>query len=181
MHHAFTGSVEDAGLDFGKVRVSRGSLTPAVEPSVGRQGGRVIFAWSDNSVEGDARADDVALLLFYNKKNGEAVFSLSGATRSDGRAALPLPLGWEDDELAVFISFRSSDGNSLCLHDGVLLPLWKDGRSSAVSGDYGAEGASHTALALWIGASADFQMFLKWKQNGPYIDLSGCRGRAVTA
>ncbi len=74
MCHAFTGGGVDAVLDFGKVRVSRGSLTPAAGASVGRQGGRVVFAWSDNSGEGDAAADDVALLLVYNKKRGDAVY-----------------------------------------------------------------------------------------------------------
>lgn len=138
MCHAFTGSGEDAGLDFGKVRVSRGSLTPAAGASVSRQGGRVVFTWSDNSGEGDAAADDVALLLVYNKKRGDAIYSLSGTARSDCEASLPLPRGWEADELVVFLSFRSSDGrrvsNSICLNEGILVTFSEDSPVSVVSG-----------------------------------------------
>lgn len=158
MCHAFTGSGEDAGLDFGKVRVSCGSLTPAAGASVSRLGGRVVFAWSDNTGVGDAAADDVALLLVYNKKRGDAVYSLSGTVRSDREASLPLPRGWEADELVVFLSFRNSDGrrvsNSICLNEGVLVTFSEDSPVSVVSGGAMQNGQWRLASALQSPVSA---------------------------
>lgn len=124
MHHAFAGSGQEAVLDFEKVRVSRGSLTPAAGASVGRMGGNMLVSWGDNTAEGDAAADDVAMLLVYNRTRGEAIWQLSAGSRSDGRCGLRLPLGWESDELAVYQAFRSVDGqrvsNSVCLLNGRL-------------------------------------------------------------
>ena len=133
MCHAFTGSGEGAGLDFGKVRVSRGSLTPAAGASV-------------------------ALLLVYNKKRGDAVYSLSGTARSDCEASLPLPRGWEADELVVFLSFRSSDGrrvsNSICLNEGILVTFSEDSPASFISGGAMRNGQWLLASAFQSPASA---------------------------
>lgn len=127
MHHAFAGNGQEAVLDFEKVRVSQGSLTPAAGASVGRMGGNMLVSWSNNTAEGDAAADDVAMLLVYNRTRGEAIWQLSAGSRSDGRCGLHLPLGWESDELAVYLSFRSADGqrisNSVCLLNGRLLQM----------------------------------------------------------
>ena len=66
----------------------------------------------------------VAMLLVYNRTRGEAIWQLSAGSRSDGRCSLRLPLGWESDELAVYLAFCSVDGqrisNSVCLLNGRL-------------------------------------------------------------
>ena len=124
MHHAFAGNGQEAVLDFERVRISQGSLTPASDASVGRMGGNMLVSWSNNTAEGDAAADDVAMLLVYNRTRGEAIWQLSAGIRSDGRCSLRLPLGWESDELAVYLAFCSVDGqrisNSVCLLNGRL-------------------------------------------------------------
>ncbi|WP_297273360.1 DUF6266 family protein [uncultured Bacteroides sp.] len=124
MHHAFAGNGQEAVLDFERVRISQGSLTPASGASVGRMGGNMLVSWSNNTAEGDAAADDVAMLLVYNRTRGEAIWQLSAGSRSDGRCSLRLPLGWESDELAVYLAFCSVDGqrisNSVCLLNGRL-------------------------------------------------------------
>ena len=124
MHHAFAGNGQEAVLDFERVRISQGSLTPASDASVGRMGGNMLVSWSNNIAEGDAAADDVAMLLVYNRTRGEAIWQLSAGSRSDGRCSLRLPLGWESDELAVYLAFCSVDGqrisNSVCLLNGRL-------------------------------------------------------------
>lgn len=133
MHHAFAGNGQEAVLDFEKVRISQGSLTPASGASVGRMGGNMLVSWSNNTAEGDAAADDVAMLLVYNRTRGEAIWQLSAGSRSDGRCSLRLPLGWESDELAVYLAFRSADGqrisNSVCLLSGRLRQMPEKGGS----------------------------------------------------
>ena len=142
MHHAFAGNGQEAVLDFEKVRISQGCLTPASGASVGRMGGNMLVSWSNNTAEGDAAADDVAMLLVYNRTRGEAIWQLSAGSRSDGRCSLRLPLGWESDELAVYLAFCSVDGqrisNSVCLLNGRLRQVAEaDDRERTVGYDEG--------------------------------------------
>lgn len=145
MHHAFAGNGQEAVLDFEKVRISQGSLTPASGASVGRMGGNMLVSWSNNTTEGDAAADDVAMLLVYNRTRGEAIWQLSAGSRSDGRCSLRLPLGWESDELAVYLAFCSVDGqrisNSVCLLNGRLRQMPEMGGSERLVSLNGGIGA----------------------------------------
>lgn len=145
MHHAFAGNGQEAVLDFEKVRISQGSLTPASGASVGRMGGNMLVSWSNNTAEGDAAAGDVAMLLVYNRTRGEAIWQLSAGSRSDGQCSLRLPLGWESDELAVYLAFRSVDGqrisNSVCLLNGRLRQMPEMGGSERLVSLNGGIGA----------------------------------------
>ena len=123
MRYAFAGEGASARLDFRKVRVSMGSLTPASGASVRVSRGGATFTWADNTGEGDADGTDTAMLLVYNKLRGQSCFLLSAASRSQRSGFLRLPQGWESEELAVYLAFRSADGervsNSVCLYDGI--------------------------------------------------------------
>lgn len=154
MHHAFAGNGQEAVLDFEKVRVSQGSLTPAAGASVGRMGGNMLVSWSNNTAEGDATADDVAMLLVYNRTCGEAIWQLSACSRSDGRCGLRLPLGWESDELAVYLAFRSADGqrisNSVCLLNGSLRQVPETGGSERLVSLNGGIGALYAGTVPFL-------------------------------
>lgn len=136
MRHAFTGSGTNAVLDYDRARVCQGSLTPAVGASVCLQGGNVKILWTDNGCDGDAADDDEAMVLVYNKTREEAVCNMSSASRAACSCLLRLPMGWEADELAVYLGFRSSDGkrlsNSVCLCNGVLTQQAADEASQSV-------------------------------------------------
>ncbi len=124
LRYAAEGCGEEATLNYDKVLVSRGSLMTAGGASVSADGSSLTFTWTDNSGVGNAMADDVALVLAYDKERQEAVYDLSAATRADGTAGLTLPSHWADDALAVYLGFCSADGkevaNSVCLqNDGV--------------------------------------------------------------
>ena len=99
------------------------------------------YAFAGNGQEA-VLADDVAMLLVYNRTRGEAIWQLSAGSRSDGRCSLRLPLGWESDELAVYLAFRSADGqrisNSVCLLNGRLRQVAEaDDRERTVGYDEG--------------------------------------------
>ena len=91
------------------------------DASVEAAAGKLTFTWTDNSGNGNAAADDVAMVLAFNKVKAEAVYDLEAGTRADGTAELTLPGSWGDEALAVYLSFRSAQGqsvsNSLCLQD----------------------------------------------------------------
>lgn len=122
MRYAFTGSGASARMDYAKVRISQGSLTPAEVGTVRFSPGIAKFSWRDNSGEGDALPDDVSMAVVFNATRGESVSLQSGAARSVCAAVLYIPQGWEYDELAVYLGFFSVDGvrvsNSVCLFSG---------------------------------------------------------------
>lgn len=106
-------------VDFDKVLVSRGSLTAIHKAKVESTESKVIYSWVDNSGEGNALATDTALLVVFNKSRWEAIYEITSVLRSEGQAKLQLPFNWSNDPLAVYLGFRSQDGevvaNSICL------------------------------------------------------------------
>lgn len=121
MRHAVKEGPDGAVLDYKRVRVSQGSLTAAEGAAATVADGKVLLTWTDNSGVGDAKGTDVVLALAFNKARGAAVYALHAGVRAGGRAELPLPAGWGDEPLAVYLGFRSADGeevsNSLCVCD----------------------------------------------------------------
>lgn len=121
LRHAITGSGTDLAVDYERALVARGTLMPAFNVAVTKEAGKLSFSWDDNSGMGDALATDLSMPLAYNKVRGEAVYLLSGATRGEGKAELPLPDNWKDEALAVYLAFVSENGsrvtNSICLQN----------------------------------------------------------------
>lgn len=119
LRHGITGDGLNLTVNYPRVLVARGSLMPAFNAAATSTGGKVSFTWTDNSETGDALSTDIAMPLVYNKAKGEAIYSMDAATRADGKAELELPSSWADDALAVYLAFRSDNGermaNSICL------------------------------------------------------------------
>jgi uncharacterized membrane protein YgcG len=119
LSHAMTGSGVDWELDFMKVMVSRGPLKPVKIANAVIDGDVVNFTWTNNAGIGDAQAADVAMVLAYNKDEGEAEFDTHAAVRGDGCCSLTLPAGWGNANMAVYLGFRNEEtGNcadSMCL------------------------------------------------------------------
>lgn len=121
LHNAVTDSGTELKVDYARVLVARGTLTPVFNAVVTKEAGKLSFSWDDNSGMGDTLATDLAMPLAYNKVRGEAVYLFSGATRGDGKTELALPENWGDDALAVYFAFSSGNGvratNSICLRN----------------------------------------------------------------
>lgn len=116
---AITGDGTDLSINFKRVLVSTGTLMPIFRGSATEADNQMIFQWEDNSETGNAEKSDIAMILVYNKDKGTAVYDTAAAVRSDCRAALALPAGWNNDTLIGYLGFCSADGNcvanSLCL------------------------------------------------------------------
>lgn len=121
MRYAMTGEYPDIGVDYRRVMVARGSLTPVFDVTATKADGKISMTWTDNSGMGDAFATDLAMPLAYNKKLAVAVYDFAAATRDAAALELTLPADWGDDPLAVYLAFRSKDNrsvtNSICLLD----------------------------------------------------------------
>lgn len=110
INNAITGESPDFTIDPAKVLVSRGPLTPALNPSAIIQPGEVTVSWEDNSNSGSATSADKALVVVYNVSKMEAVYTTSGATRSEQSQAITIPNDWDNDMLSVHLGFISEDG-----------------------------------------------------------------------
>lgn len=141
LRYAMVGSGANWELDFKKVMVSRGSLKPVKVANATINGDTVNFTWTNNTGIGDAQATDAAMVLVYNKDDGEAEFDTHAAVRSDGTCSLILPPGWGSANLAVYLGFRNEDtrncADSICLID-------KGANGSSESSGSGTGGGSNT-------------------------------------
>lgn len=108
-------------VDYDRALVSRGCLAGAEEAAVQRAGHRLTFAWTDNSRQTNASEDDVAMLFAYNPARAEAVYDTEAARRADGTATLAVPASWEEEPLAVYLSFRQAQGEEVS--NSVRIPI----------------------------------------------------------
>ncbi len=111
--NAITGESPDFMIDPTKVLVSRGPLTPALNATASIQPGEVSVSWDDNTSLGSAAATDKALIVAYNVTKKEAVYTTSGANRSEGNQVLPIPNDWSGDTISVHLGFISEDGTKV--------------------------------------------------------------------
>ena len=145
LKNAVTGCGDETVVNFSKALVSQGGLTGVADAAVEVAGGKASFTWTDNSGSGSAKSEDVAMLLAYNKDRQEAVYDLQAATRADGSAELTLPAAWEDEALAIYLSFQSVDSRtvtkSICLQDdGVTQEPGGGGTGGSGEGEEGTFG-----------------------------------------
>ncbi|HAF29693.1 MAG TPA: hypothetical protein DCG75_11665 [Bacteroidales bacterium] len=107
-HNAMTGDYPNISIDFTKVFVSRGNLTGAYGASVSSPtAGNIELRWGDNSADGTARADDVAMVVAYHSDLAEAYYTLNAANRSAGQASIQLPLSFSGGNVRVYLSFMA--------------------------------------------------------------------------
>ncbi len=119
LKNAVKGCNVNTTIDYEKALVARGNLTTALDAMVTVTGNKASYVWTDNSETGNAQTTDTAMLLAYNKNKKEAVYNVNSAIRSETKAELTLPTNWNDDALAIYLSFYSTDrknvANSVCL------------------------------------------------------------------
>ncbi|MBO4588938.1 MAG: hypothetical protein J5711_08615 [Bacteroidales bacterium] len=121
--NALSGNLIDGfTIDFSKVLVSRGNLTPAhsIAASVTPATQTATISWSDNSGVGDAKADDRLLYCIYNATKHTNVFSDNAATRAAETASATYPADWAGDTIYIYAAWTSSTAES----DSKLLGLF---------------------------------------------------------
>ena len=104
-----TGEAHEYFIDFSKIILSRGNLTAPQVEDVKFTGGNCSILMSDNSGEGDARPDDISMVLFFNFSKQEFAYYLQGYTRSTALCPYELPERWAGDRIDIFIAMYSAD------------------------------------------------------------------------
>lgn len=113
IQNAILGAYPNYSLDFSLALVSRGNLKTVEGGGVVAGGGKIAFAWTDNSGNSDAQATDLAMPLVFNKDKGEAVFNTAAATRDAEMAELNLPADWIGDKVETYLGFIAADGKNV--------------------------------------------------------------------
>ena len=107
-HEAVTGDYPDIVMDYSKVSVSQGSLTPAYNTGLSSTvAAEVNLTWADNSGQGAAAADDVAMVVVYNPELKDAVFMLNAGARSDLSANVSLPDSYSGTSVHCYLCFAA--------------------------------------------------------------------------
>lgn len=104
----FTGTYPNIAVDYTKLVLSLGRLTPTTSLSLIDDGGDIEFVWAKNGGEGNARDDDFGLLLLVNTETGEAKQDFYLISRDDGTTITP-PSSWSGQSVIGFVSFTKCD------------------------------------------------------------------------
>jgi hypothetical protein len=110
--NAVMGAYPNYSIDPGKVMISRGALTPALNATAA-ENGNLVFSWVDNSGVNAAKATDKTLIAIINLAKGEAVTDNAGAERATGSQAVVIPADWSGDDVHVYLGFISEDGKEV--------------------------------------------------------------------
>jgi len=114
LNNAVVGVYPNFVIDYASSLISRGGLTGALNPTVDSAAqGQVNFSWVDNSIDGNARPTDKAMVLVFNEDKNEAVYVTDGAARSLESQTLTVPDQYSGDTVHTFIAFISEDGKEI--------------------------------------------------------------------
>lgn len=113
LNNAIVGDAPNVDIDYSKVQVSSGTLTPAVGGVATYANEELTITWSNNAGSGSAKDTDKALVVIYNSVKGEAIFDTAGAARSEATQAFSLPVEWVGDSVQVYLGFITEDGKDV--------------------------------------------------------------------
>ena len=103
--NAVSGSYPDFAIDFSKIVVASGSLLGFLSPLWSSPAGhKIMFAWSDNSDQGNASAEDILFVCLINTTNGNTLQISTDKTRVDEEYTSP-EFGETNDKCQCYAFF----------------------------------------------------------------------------
>lgn len=110
LREAVCGEYPHYFIDYRAVKLSRGSLLPALNPTVKMiRPGLVHMEWEDNVCLGNASDNDKAVIMVYNADKQQWGFNHETAKRSDGAIFLEASAAFTGDRLHCYIFFVQAD------------------------------------------------------------------------
>ena len=110
VRNAILGDYPDYAPDYTKLVWSHGLLTPPVVETVYANYNGIDFLWQDNSGSGNAKADDISMVVVCNEEKQELKYFMNGYTRSETTTHCEFPNEWVEDHIHVYVTMRSADG-----------------------------------------------------------------------
>jgi hypothetical protein len=109
MSRTVTGVYPDLSLNYEQVLISKGRLPGAEKAKAVLKPKQIIqFSFADNSTDGIASPDDTVILVAYAPELQQAIFTLYGGFRKDGKAVLNLT-AFKGYNVETWIGFLSKD------------------------------------------------------------------------
>lgn len=103
------GDAPDYTIDYSKIVLSRGILTPPSVQIMYVTMTDIDILWGDQNGHGNAKDDDVSVFLCYNMERQEVFFDFNGFIRSAGTSHVFLPEDWDGDHIHAWFAMRSAD------------------------------------------------------------------------
>jgi len=126
LNNATQGEYPDVRMDYEKVVLSRGSLSPALNASVLKEAEGLRFSWDPGFIHYQNRYDSAMLLLYFPEQE-QAICLLNEAQRQTGTAFVPLAAQQLNRKVHLYIAF-AGQGNQ-AVSDSVYVGafnLWND-------------------------------------------------------
>lgn len=109
MNLAITGTFPETVIFYPQVLISKGPLPRAENAEVAvNTEGNMLFAWTDNTGMGTAKANDKVILVAYFAELKQAITSIGNATRNAGQVLLETSI-MKGYAAETWIGFLSSD------------------------------------------------------------------------
>lgn len=115
LNQAVCGVYPNQYLSYPLVMVSKGRLPGAVNAAAAEVGDGIIkFTFENNSGNGSALPTDTVLLVAYAEALNQAVFTLDGGLRKDGKAVLEVPFfkGYAAETWIGFLNKTATDASN---------------------------------------------------------------------
>ena len=114
--HALRGEYPNLYIDYASVLISYGPL-PGVEHAAVRLPGANVMeiTWDPENTSCDTYFGDVLFYLIYNRVTNEALQGIGTGTRSEGITVIEVPDTFANEELEVYLAFKSLKDNSVSM------------------------------------------------------------------
>ena len=111
LRNAITGSAPNFSVDYANTLLSKGNLSKPQEPAaVYITAGHVDFSWRENTGEGDAKEEDLMMMLVYNPSKKESVSVLKGIVRGEEEFSVSVPSSFVGDVVHSYIAIINQEG-----------------------------------------------------------------------
>jgi hypothetical protein len=112
MNSALEGLYPDYTILYDKFLISKGELPAPKDAATGLDAdGNLVLTWADNSTEGTAKENDVAVAVaYFADRQPRLIYSLDAAKRVAGYARLEIPSENRGSLAQTWIGFVSADG-----------------------------------------------------------------------
>lgn len=111
--HALQDTYPKLRVDYSKLCFSQGSVPMAKDLHAQKEAGGIRISWNPTlQHEGDWNDDIVMVMaLFPGKERAE--YQLNAGLRVTGNCLLALPQNWLDQQMEIYLVFKSSDGTGI--------------------------------------------------------------------
>ena len=110
VNNAISGAYPNFSVDYSKILISAGSLTGAVNCATdGYEKLKSNVLWADNSAQGSAQPDDIAIIAILNPAKSEIATPAQNILRAEISVTIQLPGHWDGDNVHVYLGFISAD------------------------------------------------------------------------